>query len=135
MAIGSWEPEQKTTAEAKINNDILNELLNWSSDDQLSSLESHIALQQQRDLAYIMKLDASNWQNSVDDLNENELICLIRVLTVAEEKLEGWQAGEKSPVIALNKLLRRRGTPLNKEMLNWIKANSSNRFLPNGPLL
>ncbi|MGB5325866.1 MAG: hypothetical protein WBN40_10640, partial [Pseudomonadales bacterium] len=61
-------------------------------------------------------------------------LALMRFFTCAEMQLPGWQAGDKSPVIAINKILKRRGHKLDKAMLGWIRQHSDNRFLPNGPL-
>jgi len=62
------------------------------------------------------------------------LIHWLKVLTLAEGAIPGCDAGAKSPVIALARLLRRRGDyPM--ELTAWIRSVSSNRFLPYGSLM
>jgi hypothetical protein len=50
------------------------------------------------------------------------------------ENLPGWEAGAESPVIPLAKILRQRGTRLEKTLLAWLREVSDNRYLPYGPL-
>lgn len=83
---------------------------------------------------YVMQQDLAFWKNTTPNFNEAELIALIRFFTAAEAAETAWYAGEKSPVIFLNKLLKQRGHRLDKNLLQWIKANSNNQFLPNGPI-
>ncbi len=63
-----------------------------------------------------------------------QLLHLVRFFTLAEMQLSGWEAGAESPVIWIVKTLRRRKSPPSKDLLLWIKANSDNRFIPNGAL-
>ena len=62
------------------------------------------------------------------------LVHWTRVLTLAEETIPGCDAGPKSPVIVLARLLRERGD-YPDQLTTWIKSVSSNRFLPYGSLL
>ena len=50
------------------------------------------------------------------------------------ENLSGCEANDKSPVIHISRLLRRRGYRLDKELLLWIRDVNKNRFLPYGAL-
>jgi len=59
---------------------------------------------------------------------------LIRVFTLGEMQYPSWVAGDRSPVIALVKELKARGE-YDPAMTRWIKANTSNRFLPHGSLM
>jgi hypothetical protein len=81
-----------------------------------------------------MRLDFQQWENAAADIDSQTLIALIRFFTIAEQQLSGWEGQEKSTVIYLNKLLKLRKEPLDKDTLLWIRANSNNRFLPNGAL-
>jgi len=85
-------------------------------------------------MAGLMTAPAKDWQTAAEPLNDDQIESLIRFLTLAEEGIGGWQAGDKSPVIALVKLLKRRGS-YSSSVTRWIKANSSNRFLPHGSLM
>jgi hypothetical protein len=83
----------------------------------------------------MMKLEASQWHQAIEHLEESALLDLVRFFTIAEQMLPHWHGGDKSPVIWIARLLKKRGTPLSRDMVLWIKGNSDNRFLPNGPIL
>ncbi len=85
-------------------------------------------------MANLATAPASGWTAACEDLSDTEIESLIRFYTLAEDAISGWQAGDKSPVIALVKLLKSRGV-YSRETTRWIKANSSNRFLPHGSLM
>ena len=75
------------------------------------------------------------WHACCENYQQQQLIGLIKFFTLLEELHEDFNCGDKSPVIAINKLLKQRKTPLSKDILQWIKENSRNRFLPNGRIL
>jgi len=85
-------------------------------------------------MAGLMTAPANDWQNAAESLEVGQVEALIRFLTLAEEAIGGWQAGDRSPVIALVKVLKNRGS-YDRALTRWIKANSSNRFLPHGSLM
>lgn len=84
-------------------------------------------------LAASAKAPQQQWQNVAENCQDNELVELIKFYTLAEEEL-GWNLKDKSAVIALFKILKKR-TGTNKELVKWVKAHSSNRFLPFGAVL
>lgn len=132
MTIGSWDPT--TTETFTISNKILEKFAQLANSNQLTDLNDQLSSEEIQQQAPIMRLDFQNWQNAVPDSDAQTLIALIRFFTIAEQQLSGWEGLEKSPVIYLNKLLKLRKEPLDKDMLLWIRANSNNRFLPNGAL-
>jgi hypothetical protein len=132
MTIGSWDPTATETF--TISSEILDKFTQLANSDQLASLNEQLSSEEIQQQAPIMRLDFQNWQNAVSDSDAHTLIALIRFFTIAEQQLSGWEGLEKSPVIYLNKLLKLRKEPLDKDMLLWIRANSNNRFLPNGAL-
>ena len=67
------------------------------------------------------------------ELDNTALIKLIRLFTLGEMQHANWQTGAKSPVVPLVKLLKKRGV-FDVELGRWIKANTTNRFLPHGDL-
>lgn len=74
-------------------------------------------------------LDAAAAQLCADDLEP-----LLRLFTRAE-RLPGWEAGERSPVIPLFRHWRAQvGDDARRALVAWIRANSDNRFLPHGSL-
>lgn len=74
-----------------------------------------------------------DWQIAAADLSAAEMLALIRLFTLAE-RLPGWEAGAKSPVIVLAAALKARGD-YPADLTAWIKANTDNRFLPYGSLM
>ena len=82
----------------------------------------------------LMTAPAAEWQAATEPLEDGQIEHLIRVLTLAEEQFSGWQAGAKSPVIVLVKVLKSRGS-YDRSLTQWIKSNSNNRFLPHGSLM
>ena len=79
-------------------------------------------------------VQAGEWTGFFAERSSERLIEWMRVLTLAEESVPGCEAGAKSPVIALARLLRDRGD-YPAELTSWIKSVSSNRFLPYGSLM
>ena len=128
MSVESFDPAANTTP---VNAANVGRLLEASSaaapDFGLQQLE-------RARLAPLMTAAANDWQAAVADLTSADLVSLVRFLTLAEEAISGWQAGAKSPVISLVKVLKSRGD-YPKELTAWIKANTNNRFLPHGSLM
>ena len=133
MSIDTWEPSNPDP-EFSIDRAVLREFIQLSRNDQLMQLPNRLSPEvcdQQRPL---MRLPRETWTKAAADFNNEELLHLVRFFTVAEQMLDGWEAAEKSPVIWLVRELRRRKAPPDRDLLLWIKANSDNRFLPNGAL-
>ena len=89
---------------------------------------------EQSSMANLMTAPAADWQAAVESLSDTEIETLVRFLTLAEEAITGWQAGDKSPVIPLVKVLKARGN-YDRSLTRWIKSNTNNRFLPHGSLM
>ena len=77
---------------------------------------------------------AGDWAAAAEGLGDADIERLIRLFTLAESRLSGWEAGDASPVIPLVRELKRRGA-YPRELHSWIKANTENRFLPYGNLM
>jgi hypothetical protein len=75
-----------------------------------------------------------DWSAAGEALEDAEVIALVRLFTLAEKTLSGWEAGDASPVIPLATLLKARGS-YPRALTAWIRANSDNRFLPYGNLM
>ncbi len=82
----------------------------------------------------LARQDAADWGKLAESWSDEQVTALIRLFTLAEEQLPGWEAGAQSPVIALVRVLKDRGT-YPQALTGWIKASSSNRFLPHGSLM
>jgi hypothetical protein len=136
MSLGSWDPnieaQQKTLA---IEESTLQRFIAASRDDALGDMASVLSPEEQSLYAALMKLPASDWEDAAKNLDDVDSYHLMRFFTIAEGAYAGWEANEHSPVIHLNKVLKRHHSPLSKEQVLWIKSNTRNRFLPNGPIM
>ena len=76
-----------------------------------------------------------DWLQKAQEIEEDATLRgLIQVFTLGEMQYPSWAAGDKSPVIALVKELKRRGA-YDPAITRWIKANTTNKFLPHGSLM
>jgi hypothetical protein len=134
MSLGSWDPKAGTESNTiDLQPLLLQRLVAFSHGEQLGQLEQLLTDDEKQTLAGLMQIDHALWRTAGESLAEEELLHLIRFFAVAEN-LPGWEAGAKSPVIPLAKLLRQRGRRLDKPLLQWLREVSDNRFLPYGPL-
>lgn len=132
MSIGDWDPStQSSTSRVTLEPALLRRLVDLGSEDTLAELESSMSDEDKAQHA-IMQAAPTAWEQALVDYSDDELLALIRFFTVAEMKLPQWEGGAQSPVISINRILKGRGNKLDKDMLLWIKANSDNRFIPNG---
>ena len=135
MSLGSWDPQaEQSTTDFHIDSEVLHFFIGLSEHNQLDQLSTQLSAEQQQLQAKLMQLTKDDWFNVISPFSDEQLEHLICFFTLAE-KLPGWEAGEKSPVIWLGKMLKQRGTGINRDLVLWIKANSSNQYLPHGPLL
>ncbi|MAA70835.1 MAG: hypothetical protein CL679_03790 [Bermanella sp.] len=126
MSVDSWQPVNKT---AQISDEQLARLLALSEDQPLEcDLTS--------DLDWIQPLaqvDGKIWQQVAAQLTSTQLKQLIGLFTLAEQQ-GNWSLGEQSAVIPLFKLYRK-AQGVDRELVQWVKAHTENKFLPFGPLL
>ncbi len=135
MTVGAWNPDQSdNTINDSIDHEDLRAFIALSQQDQLESMKDHLDDNLITSKAPLMTLGKDQWFAAAESLDEEQIVHLIRFFTLAEMQLSGWQAGSESPVVWLAKVLRQRKAPLDKSMLLWIRANSDNRFIPNGAL-
>ena len=81
----------------------------------------------------VVQAEPSARQHWLQPIESPRLVGWLRVLTLAEEAIPGCDAGAKSPVIQIARLLRERGA-YPEDLTPWIKSVSKNRFLPYGSL-
>ncbi len=135
MSIGSWSPNtDKDEANYQLEPALLQDFIRVGRDQQCAGLEQLLSQDQQQVHSPLMQLPREAWLAATDSYDKDDIIALIRFLTLAEMKYSGWQAGAESPVIWLTKALRQRGEKPSRELLLWIRANTDNKFLPNGAL-
>lgn len=134
MTLGSWDPNaEPTTTSLQLEAGQLQRFIDFSQNELLDNVEQLLSANEQQTYAGLMQLDKTQWQEAADGLSDTEIVHLMRFLTKAEQ-LPGWEAGAKSPVIWLGKILKQRGTGIPRELTVWIRANSDNRFIPHGAL-
>lgn len=80
-----------------------------------------------------MKFPADQWRAFVAELSDEKLVDWIKLLTLVERDLNGFEAGAESPVLALISVLKERKA-LPTDLFTWIRAHTMNRFLPYGSL-
>ena len=133
MTIGSWTPEKEKDT-LTIDSQWLQRCIAISREDQLEALPAPFTSDEQQRYSVFMRVSQEHWQAAAEELSNDDIIALIRFFTRAEKLISGWDAGKESPAIWLNKVLRKRGEKLYREMLLWIRNNTDNRFIPNGGL-
>lgn len=135
MSIGSWDPSVANSETSfEFDRDLLKRAIRLAEADDFDAIESLIPQEQRQHQSRMMTLAKEAWFDEAKHYDDNELAQLIRFFTLAEMRLPGWEAGAQSPVVWLVKVLRQRGNPPSRELQLWIKANTSNKFLPNGAL-
>ena len=136
MTLGSWNPEDGSESLVYlIDPDVLTQCSAFAAIGNWTTLPAREKASLPGNASQMMKLDSTQWHPLLDNLDEATLLNLARFFTVAEQQLPHWHGGDKSPVIWIARTLKKRGTPLSRDMVLWIKGNSDNRFLPNGPIL
>jgi hypothetical protein len=136
MSLGSWNPEDGSESLVyRPDPDILARCAIFAAAGNWTALADWEKQTLPTSACQMMKLDGAQWQPYLEHLEEAMLLDLIKFFAVAEQLLPHWHGGDKSPVIWITRLLKKRGTPLSRELVLWIKGNSDNRFLPNGPIL
>jgi hypothetical protein len=125
-SVGVWQPEEVPLTASTLAR--LSDASDFIDDATLGLTANEVAK-----WSGVMKLDAQIWTPLLAAESDARLIRLVRFFTLAEMRLPGWEAGARSPVIRIVAELKRRDAYPN-ELTAWIKANTTNRFLPYGSL-
>lgn len=131
MSIESFDPKAVGAQPQQLDAAALQRLVQAAADTPPSFGLSQ--LERER-FATVSAHSAATWAAAVSSLEVDVICNLIRFFTLAEASISGWQAGSKSPVIALVRALKTRDA-YPAELTTWIKANTTNRFLPHGSLM
>ena len=129
MSTGVWEPAKPVD----INLGKLRELAGLVNTINLENLTAALPQETIESEKKLMHCQPKDWL-AAEGLTDDELILLIRFFTLAEMQLPGWDGGQLSPVIYLVRILKQRSA-FGSELRRWIKANTDNRYLPNGAAL
>lgn len=135
MSLGTWDPKiEQSKIEFAIDRKLLDRFIDYAQNDQLENLSSLLSSIEQQTFVAYMKLSKEEWAAAAKEMNDQQIENLMRFFTVAEN-LPGWEAGAKSPVIWLGKIIKERGVGISRELQRWIKQNSANHYLPHGALM
>ena len=126
MTVESWDPS--ATGLTSSHRDILNQVV-----AQIEEGAVELGDIEQASLRPIMLLDAEQWRLFVSKDTDESIEAWIKVLTLIERDLNGFEAGSRSPVLTLIKVLKSRNA-LPDDLFAWIKSHTRNRFLPYGSL-
>ena len=129
MVIDVWEPKQP----AGVTLEQLTALAAQMVDADLSDLGTLLDKESIKRDATLMTQTEESWEVAAS-LSDDDIVVLVRFFTLAEKQLAGWEAGKRSPVVPLVKILKSRGV-FTPELRKWVKANTDNRYLPNGAAL
>lgn len=80
-----------------------------------------------------MSIDSEAWVSFAAAESDEVIREWIKVLTLVERDLVGFEAGSRSPVLPLLRVLKSRNA-LPEDLFAWIKSHTENRFLPYGSL-
>ena len=124
--VGVWQPD-----DVPLNSVTLVRLSEAA--DSLEKPDLGLTADERAGWGSLMKLPADVWLPLLAAEPDERLVRIAKSLTVAEMRLPGWEAGARSPVITIVRELKRRGS-YPKDLTAWIKAHTTNRFLPYGSL-
>ena len=133
MGVGVWEPEEDRKGEGGVEGQLLERIVACARqvEDTVSPelLEAHALVGE----SGVMSLDSTAWAGA-ELLTTEDVTALIRFFTLVEMQVSGWDSRKRSPVIPLVKVLKARDS-FDPALRKWIRASTSNRYLPNGSAL
>ena len=128
----SVEPFDPGALTLKLDDEVIAELIRAASDLEASDF----GMERERisALSALARHDGTtDWRSAVSGLDSGQIVALVKFFTLAE-RLPGWEAGARSPVIPMAAVLKARGD-YPEDLTGWIKAHTDNRFLPYGSLM
>lgn len=117
----------------EIDETVLNKLIGVGKSEDFGALKDLWPADQTEDYGRLMRLCPQPWFDVADHLSDEDVVALIKALTIAEKVLSGWMSGSVSPVIWLyRRLMERHGTPAS--LFDWVRTHTDNPYLPDGRL-
>jgi len=126
VSVDSWQPVNKPS---DVSPEQISQLVALA-EGQPKECDLTLELEFIQPLAH---LDKQKWEEIALSLTQDKQKQLICLLTLAEQQ-GNWHLAERSPVIALFKVMRKQHG-IDKSLVQWVKAHTENKFLPFGPLL
>lgn len=116
---------------SEIDETVLDKLIRVGKSDDFGALKDLWPADQVENDGRLMRLRPQPWFDVADHLADEDVVALIKALTIAEKILPGWMAGSVSPVIWLyRRLMDRQGVPV--FLFDWVRAHTDNPYLPDG---
>lgn len=113
---------------------LLQKLIEMGRSSDLSRMSSFFPVQEQHRFGHIMRLRPETWLNIAKSLNIEDLVALIKCLTIAERVFEDWGGGSVSPVILLFRKLASLDSNFAETIADWVLTNTENYYLPFGTM-
>ena len=132
MSVDTFDPSQFNAKQKPIAADLLAQAVELATSAVPEDCEVHLSQEQVNLLAPLLQHPC--WNDVAAELDDAAIVSLIRFFTLGEMGHPAWKAEAKSPVVALVRVLKKRKA-MPGDLVAWIKANTTNRFLPHGDLM
>src|SRR5437867_3678626 len=111
--------------------DIVAKLVGFASRADLDDPEETSCLEEFRQRSDINRLHWRDWDQVTESLSNEELVHLLKALTVAENRLT-WLGGSVAACIWVFRELERRDLLLSLQLADWILPRTGNPYVPFG---
>ncbi len=132
MSVDTFDPSQFNARQKPIAADLLAQAVELATGAVPEDYQVQLSQEQVNLLAPL--LQHPGWNDVAAELDDAAIVSLIRFFTLGEMGHPAWKAEAKSPVVALVRVLKKRKA-MPGDLVSWIKANTTNRFLPHGDLM
>lgn len=112
----------------------LGRLLDVGRSGDFARLETLFAQAEQK-VRPALGSDHASWLRLVESLDSEDLVSLIKSLTIGEREFTGWKSGSVSPVIRLFRRLSEVNPTEADTLAPWILDHTDNPYLPWGTML
>lgn len=112
-----------------LSEECINELISIGNTDSFENLSKFTVKFPEHRSGQLMRQLPQFWYLIAETLTDEELISLIKSLTIAEKVISGWKAGSVAPVVWLFRKLRERTKSDQKELSDWIIQHTENIYL------
>ncbi len=110
---------------------VLQKLITAGITDDPFGSDSLAILESIKEHHEVNSLRPETWQAICEPLSSEDLVAIIKSLTVLEEKL-GWKAGSVSGIIWVTKILQWRFSDKYSSVVDWVLQRTSNPYAPFG---
>jgi hypothetical protein len=132
MSVDTFDPSQFNAKQKPIAADLLAQAVELATSAVPEDYQVQLSQEQVNLLASL--LQHPGWTDAAAELGDAAIVSLIRFFTLGEMGHPAWKVEAKSPVVALVRVLKKRKA-MPGDLVAWIKANTTNRFLPHGDLM